>query len=166
MVKPKKFVKRKVRDRFKKYLSKSDIEDLGDKPFVVISNNCFGAEVYQWYQRPYNTPFIGLFIYGPCYFKLLSNFDHYMDQDLEFIEKSKYTEPHRAWLYPIARLDDIEIHFSHYENEEIAREKWTRRTARMKKEKDKDNYFFKICDRDGNDKLIEDFHRLPYKKKI
>ena len=107
----KEFVQRKVRDRYKNHFSKKDIQDLGDKPFVLVSNNCWGGEVYQWYQRPYNSPFIGLFIYGPCYNKLLKRFDHYMDQPLEFIRKSKYPEPHRDWEYPIARLDDIEIHF-------------------------------------------------------
>ena len=162
----KEFVQRKVRDRYKQHFSKKDIKDLADKPFVIISNNCWGGEVYQWYQRPYNSPFIGLFIYGPCYHKLLNNFDHYMDQPLEFIEKSKYPEPHRDWEYPIARLDDIEIHFSHYKSKEEALEKWERRKRRMKEVTDKDDYYFKICDRDGNDKFMKSFHELPYRNKI
>ena len=162
------FIKRKFRDSFKNYLSGGDIEDLGNKNFVIISNNCWGAEVYQWYKRPYNSPFIGLFIYGPCYFKLLSNFDHYMDQKLEFISTSKYPEPvtHSAWPYPLAKLDDIEIHFSHFESEAIAKEKWERRTARMLEEKNMNNYYFKICDRGKNDEFIEKFHKLPFKNKI
>lgn len=159
------FIRRKLRDSFKNYLSGSDIKDIGNKNFVIISNNCWGAEVYQWYKRAYNSPFIGLFIYGPCYLKLLSNFDYYMNQKLEFVNYSKY--PNRAVTYPIGKLDDIEIHFSHYESEVIAKEKWERRTIRMLEEKDKDNYYFKICDREEvNDNLIEKFHKLPYKNKI
>jgi len=161
-----KYFKRKFRDTFKETLSNSDRKDLKDKPFVIIASNCWGAEVYQWYGRPYNSPFIGLFFYGPCYYKLLSNFDFYMSQKLEFIEKSKYPEPHRDWLYPIAKLGDIEIHFSHYDNKEIAKEKWERRTERMLTVSDKDNYFFEISDRDRNDEFIEAFHKLPYKNKI
>ena len=61
-----------------------------------------------------------MFFYGPCYYKLLSNFDFYMDQKLEFIENSKYPEPHRDWVYPIAKLGDIEVHFSHYKNSDQA----------------------------------------------
>ena len=162
-----KYFRRKIRDSFKKTLSKSDRKDINGKPFVIISDDCWGAEIYQWYGRPYNTPFVGLFIFGPCYYKLLSNFDFYMSQKLEFIEKSKYPQPH--WddrVYPIAKLDDIEVHFSHYKNKEIALEKWERRTQRMLKETDKNNYFFKICDRRRNDEFIEDFHKLPYKNKI
>lgn len=160
------FIRRKTRDYFKETLSKSDRNDMGNKEFVIISNNCWGGEVYQWYERPYNSPFIGLFLYGSCYYKLLTNFNHYMKQKLEFIEKSKYPEPNRPWTYPIAKLDDIEIHFSHYDSKEIAREKWERRTARLLKIKDKNNYYFKICEKDGNDTFIEDFHKLPYKNKI
>lgn len=160
------FVQRKVRDRYKNHFSRKDIEDLGDKPFVIVSNNCWGGEVYQWYQRPYNSPFIGLFIYGPCYNKLLNDFDHYMDQPLEFIESSKYPGPHRDWEYPIARLDDIEVHFSHYKSREEARQKWERRKKRMRQVTDKDRYFFKICDRDSNDKFIKAFHELPFRNKI
>lgn len=162
-----KYCRRKLRDLFKESLSKSDRKDMKDKPFVIICNNCWGAEVYQWYGRSYNSPFVGLFIHGPCYHKLLSNFDFYMNQKLEFIEKSKYKQPY--WdtrTYPIANLGDIEIHFSHFKDKEIAKEKWERRTERMLKVTDKDNYFFKICDRRGNDAFIEAFHKLPYKNKI
>ena len=59
-----KYFKRTSRDTFKETLSISDRKNLNDKPFVIISDNCWGAEVFQWYGRPYNTPFIGMFIYG------------------------------------------------------------------------------------------------------
>ncbi len=162
------FIKRKLRDSFKKYLSNNDIKDLGNKNFVIISNNCWGAEVYQWYKRPYNSPFIGLFLYGSCYLKLLSNFDYYMNQKLNFIKghETKYKYPYKDWDYPVGRLDDIEIHFTHYKSEEIAREKWERRTARMLEEKNIDNFYFKICDREISNEIIENFHQLPFKNKI
>jgi uncharacterized protein (DUF1919 family) len=160
------FIRRKVRDHFKETLSKSDRNDLRDKEFVIISNNCWGGEVYQWYARPYNSPFIGVLLNGSCYYKLLSNFDYYINQKLEFIEKSKYEEPQKPRTYPIAKLDDIEVHFVHYDSKEIALEKWERRTERMLKFTDKNNYYFKICEDTGNDKFIEAFHKLPYKNKI
>lgn len=161
------FLKRKFRDLFKKYLSTNDIKDLGNKNFVIISNNCWGAEVYQWYKRPYNSPFIGLLLYGSCYLKLLSNFDFYMNQKLEFLNKSKYPAALlRDQVYPIAKLFDIEIHFIHYHSEKIAKEKWERRTARMLEEKNINNYYFKMCDREGNDEFLEEFHKLSYKNKI
>lgn len=158
-------LKRKYRQYFSEKLSRKDIEKLQGKNFVIISNNCWGGAVYQWFKRPYNTPFIGLFLYGPCYMKLLSNFDYYMDKPLEFIKTSKY--PDREPTYPIAIIHDIEIHFTHYKSEEEALEKWKRRTKRMREEKNSENYFFKICDRERvTEEHIKQFHELPFKNKL
>lgn len=159
------FFSRKIRQQFRGYYSGIDIEIVKDKEFVLISNNCWGGSAYQWYKKPYNTPFVGLFIYGPCYLKLLKNFEQYMDHSLTFISKSKY--PSIGKSYPIGMLKDIEIHFEHFKSEEEAREKWERRTARMHEVTNLDRYFFKICDRELTTKsdLIE-FHKLPFKNKI
>ncbi len=81
------FIKRKFRRIFQDQISKKDIKLLQDKNFVIISNNCWGGEIYSWFKRPYNSPFIGLFLNGPCYLKLLSNFDYYMSLDLNFVAK-------------------------------------------------------------------------------
>ena len=55
----------------------------------------------------------------------------------------------------------------HYENAEEAKSKWDRRTLRMFQEKNRDNYFFKICDREGATQVdFEKFHQLKYKNKI
>ncbi|RED44941.1 DUF1919 domain-containing protein [Seonamhaeicola aphaedonensis] len=163
--KTKVFVKRKIRKTFQEVYSKKDINELGDKPFVIISNNCWGGSAYQWYKREYNTPFVGLFFYGACYMKLLKNFDYYIKQELTFIPKSKYPDIGKS--YPIGLLDDIEIHFEHFNSNEEAKKKWDRRRDRMLKVKNKDRYFFKICDREltTKDDLVE-FHNLPYKNKI
>lgn len=159
------FIQRKIRHSFREVYSAKDIESLRHKNFVIVSNNCWGGSLYDWYKRPYNSPFVGLFIYGPCYLKLLSNFKYYLNQELKFIPASQY--PDRLKSYPVALLDDIEIHFTHYGSEEEAREKWNRRTSRMLNETNLDNYFFKICDRERVTKehLIA-FHKLPFKNKI
>ena len=136
------------------------------RDFVVISNNCWGAEIYKSLGLEYNTPFVGLFIYGPDYIKLLQNFDLYMNSKLTFADKSKWLDS--AVSYPVGTLQDVEIHFLHYKNAEEALSKWNRRTNRMLKTTDKDKYYYKICDRDSgnkNDNLVK-FHELPFKNKI
>jgi len=159
------FIKRKFRKIFQNQLNVKDIRLLKDKNFVIISDNCWGGEVYQWFKRPYNSPFIGLFLNGPCYIKLLSNFDYYMNQELNFVTDTKY--PRLKASYPIALLDDVEIHFLHYKNNEEAKSKWNRRTERMFKETNKDNYYFKACDIDhGSKETFEQFHQLPFKNKV
>lgn len=159
------FARRKYRVFLKSYYSKKDIELLKDKEFVLICDNCWAGSVYQWLQRPYNSPFISIGFYGDCYLKLLSNFDYYMDLPLKFVKESKYN--YREITYPLALLGDVELHFTHYKTEKEAETKWNRRTARMKEVTNKDNYFFKICDAwYASKENFKDFGQLPYKNKL
>lgn len=159
------FIRRKFRRIFQNQLCKKDILLLKNKKFVIIANNCWGGEVYNWFKRPYNSPFIGLYLNGPCFVKLLSDFDRYMSLELNFVTSTAYSET--TPNYPVAKLDDVEIHFLHYKSENEAREKWTRRTSRMLQEVNLDNYFFKICDlNNGNESVLKKFHELPFKNKV
>jgi len=155
------FVRRKLR----KYFLSKDIKRLVNKDFVIISNNCFGGQAYQWLDLPYNTPFVGMFMYGPSYLKMLQNFTYYVKQDLVFIEEPLYND--RPKTYPVAKLDDVELHFSHYNSEDEAKEKWYRRRERLLKDFNLDNLFFVICDRERVDeKIIKEFHQLEFKNKL
>lgn len=159
------FLKRKIRVYSKKRIIAKEKLQLKGTNFVIIADNCWGSAVYQWYERPYNTPFAGVGIYGPCYIKLLSNFDEYMTLDLKFVTETKY--PHRKLTYPLALLGDVELHFTHYKTEKDAETKWIRRTKRMLEETNKDNYYFKICDAWALDPdLFKQFHDLPFKNKV
>jgi len=158
-------VKQKILTYINNLSNKLDQKLISDKEFVIISNNCWGAEVYLNLKKQYNTPFIGTFLFGPDYIKLLERFDHYMSQPLQFTTKSIWTD--NAVTYPIGKLDDIEVHFMHYKNEEDAETKWNRRLARMYQTKDKNNYYFKISERDlVTADIIEKFHTLPFENKI
>jgi uncharacterized protein (DUF1919 family) len=155
------FFRRKMR----KYFLSKDIKRLEKKDFVIISNNCFGGQAYVNLELQYNTPFAGVFMYGPCYLKMLKNFSYYMEQKLVFVEKSIYKGEGK--VYPIAKLDDVEVHFLHYPTKEEAAEKWYRRKERMLKVTNFDNYYFEISDRDGVDStIIKEFHKLDFKNKI
>jgi len=159
------FIRRKFRLLFKSHYSKKDIALLKDERFVIICDNCWAGSVYQWLERPYNSPFISIGIYGDCYLKLLSNFDYYMNLPLEFITESQYDK--REITYPLALLDDVELHFTHYKTQEDAKTKWERRTARMFEEKNMDKYIFMMSDAwYANEQNFKDFNNLPYKNKI
>ncbi len=158
------FSRRKYRVLFKKKYSKKDQAVLKDTNFVIISDNCWGGFTYQWLNRPYNSPFTGLAIFGNCYIKLLSNFDYYLNLPLNFVDKSKYK--HREINYPLAKLGDIELHFTHYKTKEEATIKWERRTERMLKETNRDNYVFMLSDAwYASEKNFKDFNNLPFKGK-
>lgn len=109
-----------------KELNLSRVED---KNFTIISQNCIGGSIYKDLSLPFNTPTIGLFIFGEDFFKLCSNLKFYLSQDIEEIHISKWNGRND---YPIGLIaGDIEIHFLHYDSFELARKKWLDRSKRV-----------------------------------
>lgn len=144
---------------------------LRERDFSIVSNNCWGAHIYQQLATEYRTPFIGLFLMPDCYLRLLGNLRAYLVRPLRFMPSSRYDSinQHRATLrtpYPIGALDDgIEIHFLHCQNEDEARTKWHRRLARFTPEDDK--LFVKFCDHDGCTlEQLRTFDALPLPRKV
>jgi len=141
--------------------------------FTIISNNCWGGEIYRNFDIPYQSPFVGLLIFSPCYIKLLKDFKGYLSTSPAFISSSQYEIANEnrekgIWKqYPIGLLGgEIEIHFMHYADEAEAREKWHRRTQRILWN-EPDSFFFKFCDRDlCNSNLLEEFDHLELPHKV
>jgi uncharacterized protein (DUF1919 family) len=127
-----------------------------------VTNNCYGLKYYSLRKIQYNTCFIGLFIFAPCYIKLLENFDNIMKLPLTKSAKSKYLNNP---VYPVGFLDDdIEIHFMHYKSFKEARDKWNRRKQRML---DIEECTIKMDDRDGyTEEIGKRFVNLPYENKL
>jgi uncharacterized protein (DUF1919 family) len=135
--------------------------------FIIVSNNCWGSQLYDAMRKQYNTPFVGLFLYPECYIRFLENFESCIKEEIKFTKTSKYTD--NTPKYPIGLLHgDIEIHFLHYSSEEEAREKWSRRIERLRGDwGNSASIFAKFCDREGCTKdHLERFHALPFENKI
>jgi len=135
--------------------------------FAVISNNCWGYEIYRALRVPYNSPFVGLFLFPGCYIRLLEEFETCVKSNLRFADQSKYIGG--SVNYPIGFLcNEVEIHFLHYSSKEQASEKWKRRMVRLRKAMEADKPFFvKFCDRDGcTAEHIAKFHSLPFPNKL
>ena len=139
-----------------------------DHEISIFSNDCWGAEIYKHLQVPYQTPFVGLMIMAPCYIKLLKRPRHYLERSpMEFVTVSQYETYHNFTQhknYPLARIDDIEIHFLHYETPEEAQSKWSRRVERI----NWDKLFVKFdLGKDyATPGLLEQFLQLPYDRKL
>ena len=129
----------------------------------LISNNCWGYEIFKNSDIKYNTPFVGLFVYPNDYLKLLQNPKFYLEYPLK-IEDFVFSD------YPIARIHDIDIHFLHYDSNYDALSKWNRRRLRLLNFIDTsgfDQVIVKFCNRDNpTKKQVEDFQSLSYKRKI
>ena len=107
---------------------------VGDTNFTIVSNNCWGAHIYQALRMEYRTPFVGLFIPPKSYLDLLRRFDYFIRSDLTFTNESRVASVNRwrereGLSYPIGLLDgQVEVHFQHYTGaEDQARSKWQRR---------------------------------------
>jgi uncharacterized protein (DUF1919 family) len=141
------------------------------RDFTIISNNCWGAHIYQKLGIEYQTPFIGLFLTPDAYLLLLSRLRWYLNSELTFCDTSRYEHINdfrdkMSAPYPIGYLGGaVEIHFLHYASELEAAEKWSRRVKRVSQ--DDSQLFVKFCDRDGctYDQLMQ-FDRLPLQNKV
>lgn len=144
---------------------------LRERDFTIISNNCWGGDVYQMFGLEYKSPTIGLFLYESDYVQFVRDIKKYMNSELVFIDPrtSKYYHKLCAELgeahvtFPIAKLLDVEIMFLHYSSQKEAIEKWNRRKKRINYNK----ILYKISDRtDSSENIIRKFDSLPLKNKI
>lgn len=146
---------------------------LNKKGFTIISNNCWGGEVYEYYNLQKQSPTVGLFIMAEDYIRFISNLDAYLSSELAFVEpeESKWRDywenrASRFGTYPIGRLsledigEAIEVFFLHYHSKEDAREKWLRRCERI----NWDKLIIKFNDQNGcTEEHIQGFLKQNYK---
>lgn len=143
---------------------------LRNRDFTIVSDNCWGGYVYRHFGLRYRSPFVGLFLFPPCYIELLERFDESLASELEFIDAgaSKYPQVREArdvsGAYPIGTLTGgVEIHFLHYRSADEARAKWLERMRRI----NRDNVLFKMSDRLGPaPDLLRRFDALPFRNKL
>lgn len=159
----------KYRNLIKFILTRYFKNQVGNQKFCIISNDCWGAEMYKLLNRPFNTPFIGLMLMSPCYIQLLEDPQYYLNLPLNFISQSKYSEMqaiNSGIKFPLGVLGDsqIEIHFLHYRSREEAKEKWERRLNRI----DWNHLFIKYdCNKDYADKeMVERFVKMSHSNKV
>jgi uncharacterized protein (DUF1919 family) len=152
-----------------KIVRKRRFSQLHKKQFSIISNNCWGTFVYQYFGMPYLSPFVGLFVYAPDYIKLIGKLSEYLRSELRFInpEKSRYaiqvTKAGMLNTYRVGKLLDVELHFQHYNNEEDIFKMWNRRLGRV----DFNSLIVKFDDRDlCTWELIKAFDGMPFARKV
>lgn len=159
-------LKKTLQDARDKLFSGYEVRRLKTKPFIIITNNCWGFELYNSIGRAYNTPFVGLFLMPECYVQLLENFDECINADLTFTDASRYGNAVKH--YPVGLLPhNIEIHFLHYSSRKEAREKWNRRISRLKADIEIGVELFLKLDCEGyTPEQITRFHALLFKNKV
>lgn len=149
-----KYASRRHRDSLNHEI-REKLKDL--KSFTVFSNNCLGGVFYHDAGCEFTSPLINTSMDGDDFLKFLMNPKHYLEQELVF-----FSFPGRN--HPIAKIDDIEVNFVHYQSQEECIEKWRSRSQRIVW----DNIFIIATNHDGmcHDDCMKRFDELPYKNKI
>ena len=139
-----------------------------DNSFSIISNNCWAGIVYQRYGLPYASPTAGLYFFAEDYIRMLSKLKYYMGIPMRIIpvEESKHKEiilKRHHEIYPIGKIDDVEVVFRHYSTGKEAIEKWERRKTRI----NYDNLIIKFSNMNlCSDELLREFVSLPFETKF
>ncbi len=155
-----KFIIPKLADKRRSSLKTDD--------FTIISNNCWGGKVYEYFNIPKKTPTVGLYFFAEDYVKLCSNLKYYLSQDISFINFDN--SRHKTELIRrkeqnaiIGKLQDIEIVFLHYHDKKTILEKWKRRIDRI----NWNHVILKFSYQNNcNDDLIKQFLNISEYKKI
>lgn len=142
---------------------------LKNRDFSIISNNCTGGYIYQYFGINYNTPTAGLFFTTEDYIRLIERPEYYFSREVAFIrpENSKnkiLLQNTSNWGYfPIGKIEDIEIYFLHYNTEEDAAAKRNRRVNRL----NYSNMFFLLTENNfSNESLLKVFDSINTSNKI
>ena len=128
------------------------VKDIHAEGITFISQNCIGGVLYHDLGLQFLSPTINTFIPEPGFVKMVLNLRYYIEQELVI----RWGEE-----YPIGMLDDVEVHFMHYETCKEAKESWEKRKARI----NWDKIFVIGTDRDGFDEAVyEQWMQIPYPK--
>lgn len=154
--------------KIRHFLSPIRRSKINNSNFTIISNNCWGGKVYQRYGLSYQSPTVGLYFFASDYIKFVSNLSYYLSTEIEMIDskQSKYFDvlKQRNQLNcPIGKLDDVEVVFLHYNTNDEAKTKWSRRAKRV----NWDNIIVKFSMMNCyTEDLLDKFEEIPYFKFI
>jgi len=140
---------------------------LTNTDFTIISNNCWGGRVYEYFGLRKNSPTIGAYFFPTDFIAFVRDLKYYTSKPIQMIsaEESKWYEQLKfkgQLKFPIGRIDGIEVVFLHYQDPTIAKEKWERRCKRI----NWNNIIYKFSYMNGcTDKDIREFDDLTKDKK-
>lgn len=148
---PNRVIGKIVRERQERNISKLR-KTLIEKEISIISQNCIGGVFYHDMGMEFLSPTINTFIKEPDFVQMVLNLRYYMSLHIVM----RWGEE-----YPIGVLDDLEIHFMHYETCEEAKSAWERRVQRI----NYDRIIVLATDRNGfDDTIYEEWKRITYPK--
>lgn len=127
-----------------------------NKSYSLITSNCIGGEIYNDLGMKFLSPTINLWFDERDFLKIAIDPEYYLKKEIVFISDDKYN-------YPVGKIDDIKIYFSHYKTETEALAKWKERCNRI----DYNNLYVIMSDLELSDDDFLKFQKVSKcKKKI
>lgn len=124
----------------------------------IIANHCWGGYTYNSLGMQFLSPFINMFVAPDDYLRLLGRFEYYINAPLHYLREG-YEETLKK-SYPVAGLEDVELHFNHYPDFETAASIWNKRKDRINRE----NLLVQMSL--DHEETAEKFAALPFSHKI
>ena len=118
-----------------------------NKTATFLCPNCIGGILFHDLDLQFRSPTVNTMMIQSDFVKFVLNLEDYLNQELVFFR-------HPELNCPCAKLGDITIHFTHYQTQQEAEQKWRERSARI----DRNTLFIFLSERDGLTR--EDFLRL------
>ena len=119
---------------------------------TFLSQNCIGGVLYHDLGMQFLSPTINLFMKEPDFVNFVLDLERYLHCEL----RMQWGES-----YPIGELDDIRIHFMHYETCQEAKQAWERRVKRIRH----DRIVVVATDRNGfHENVYRLWKKIPYPK--
>lgn len=118
----------------------------------IISQNCIGGVFYHDMGMQFASPTINLYFSCPDFVRFVQNLEYYLG-----------LEPVMSWgeEYPVGKLDDITIHFMHYQTCAEAEAAWQRRKQRI----NPGRILVMSTDMEGfTPQVFEQWQKIPYAK--
>lgn len=149
-------------------LAKTRRKKLNNLDFTIISNNCWGGVVYEYFGLEKKSPTIGAYFYADDYIRFIKDIKKYTTTPMVMIKptESKHfldLQEKKQLDIPIGKIEDVEIYFLHYKDPLVVKEKWERRCERINYK----NLIVKFSFMgDCTDEMIEEFDKLDFKKKV
>lgn len=116
---------------------------LQNKDMTLLIPNCAGGHLFHDLGLRFMSPTINLMMYQNEFLQFVLHLDDYINNELVFYKHKEYEFP--CAVLKADGLPDVNIHFTHYDSEEEAREKWESRKKRINRQ----NMFVCISERDG-----------------
>ena len=119
-------IKSEIIQSYTKIKIYNNVKKFDNKDISIISQNCIGGVLYHDLNLKFLSPTINLYFTSMDYLKFISNLKFYLSNEIII----KWDEQ-----YPIGILNDIVVHFMHYNTCTEAYESWKNRKERINYDK-------------------------------